>query len=47
LQNLICGFPRDFADELGFSDAPIEILYLIGKKTPVSLDPEGMVTSNG
>ena len=30
-QNFICGFPWQFADELGFSDAPIEILHLIGE----------------
>jgi hypothetical protein len=30
-QNLICRFPRQFADELSFSHAPIEILHLIGK----------------
>lgn len=31
LQNLTCGFPRQFDDELSFSNTPIEILYLVGK----------------
>src|SRR3970040_1161818 len=30
-QNFICGFLRQFADELGFSNAPIEVFHLVGK----------------
>jgi len=30
-QNFICGFSRQFADELGLSNTPVEVFHLVGK----------------